>query len=72
MITATLGILVSMAAETMVTFEGNAWADSSVTLAAGSNLIGLPVNDPNVTMISDIQGSLQCEHCLKRHRRIWR
>ena len=56
MITATLGILVSMAAETMVTFEGNAWADSSVTLAAGSNLIGLPVNDPNVTMISDIIG----------------
>ena len=56
MITATLGILVSLSAETMVTFEGNAWADSSVTLAAGSNLIGLPVNDPNVTMISDIMG----------------
>ena len=56
MITATLGILVSMSAETMVTFEGNAWADSSITLAAGSNLIGLPVNDPNVTMISDIIG----------------
>ena len=56
MITATLGILVSLSAETMVTFEGNAWADSSVTLAAGSNLIGLPVNDPNVTMISDIIG----------------
>ena len=56
MITATLGILVSMSAETMVTFEGNAWADSSITLAAGSNLIGLPVNDLNVTMISDIIG----------------
>ena len=56
MITATLGILVSMAAETTVTFEGNAWADGSISLAAGSNLIGLPLNDPDVTMISDIMG----------------
>ena len=56
MITATLGILVSLSAETTVTFEGNAWADGSISLAAGSNLIGLPLNDPDVTMISDIMG----------------
>ena len=56
MITATLGILVSLSAETSVTFEGNAWADGSISLAAGSNLIGLPLNAPDVTMISDIMG----------------
>ena len=56
MITASLGILVSMSAETTVTFEGHAWADTMVTLAAGSNLIGLPVNDSNVTMASQISG----------------
>ena len=42
MITGSLGILVSLSAETTVTFEGQPWADTTVTLAAGSNLIGLP------------------------------
>ena len=56
MITATLGILVSLSAETTVTFEGQPWADTTVTLAAGSNLIGLPLNDARVTNISDIAG----------------
>ncbi len=55
-ITASLGILVSVSAETTVTFEGHAWADTSITLAAGSNLIGLPVNDARVTNASDISG----------------
>ncbi len=55
-ITASLGILVSLSAETTVIFEGQAWADTTVTLAAGSNLIGLPVNDARVTNISDIAG----------------
>ena len=55
-ITASLGILVSMSAETTVTFEGQPWADTTVTLAAGSNLIGLPVDVEGVDMISDIMG----------------
>ena len=55
-ITASLGILVSMSAATEVTFEGQAWADGSISLAAGSNLIGLPVNDARVTNVSDIIG----------------
>ena len=56
MITASLGILVSMSAETAVTFDGHAWADGSISLAAGSNLIGLPLNDARVTNVSDISG----------------
>ena len=55
-ITGSLGILASMSAETTVTFEGQPWADTTVTLAAGSNLIGLPVNDARVTNASDISG----------------
>ena len=55
-ITASLGILVSMSAETTVTFEGQPWSDTTITLAAGSNLIGLPVNDSSVTMASQIGG----------------
>ena len=58
MITATLGILVSLSAETSVTFEGNVWGDGSsmISLQAGSNLIGLPVDVEGVDMISDIMG----------------
>ena len=58
MITATLGILVSLSAETSVTFEGHAWDDGSsmISLQAGSNLIGLPVDIEGVDMISDIMG----------------
>ena len=58
MITATLGILVSLSAETSVTFEGHAWGDGSsmISLQAGSNLIGLPVDVEGVDMISDIKG----------------
>ena len=58
MITATLGILVSLSAETSVTFEGHAWDDGSsmISLQAGSNLIGLPVDVEGVDMISDIKG----------------
>ena len=55
-ITATLGILVSMSAEATVTFEGQAWSDTTISISAGSNLIGLPVNDPRVTMASEIGG----------------
>ena len=58
MITADLGILVSLSAETTVTFTGNAWGagDSMINLRAGSNLVGVPVNDDRVTNISDIIG----------------
>ena len=57
-ITADLGILVSLSAETTVTFTGNAWGagDSMINLRAGSNLVGVPVNDDRVTDISDIIG----------------
>ena len=55
-ITASLGILVSMSAETTVTFEGQPWADTAISLSAGSNLIGLPVNDSRVVNVSDIAG----------------
>ena len=55
-ITASLGILVSMSAETAVTFEGQPWSDTTISVAAGSNLIGLPVNDSSVTMASQIGG----------------
>ena len=57
-ITADLGILVSLSAETTVTFTGNAWGagDSMINLSAGSNLVGVPVNDDRVTDISDIIG----------------
>ena len=58
MITATLGILVSLSAETIGHLRGNAWGDGSsmISLQAGSNLIGLPVDVEGVDMISDIKG----------------
>ncbi len=57
-ITADLGIVASMNADQTVTFTGNAWGDgtSMISLKAGTNLIGLPVNDPDVVRISDIMG----------------
>ena len=58
MITADLGISVSMSTETTVTFTGDPWDSgaSMISLNAGENLIGLPVNDPRVTNVSDIIG----------------
>ena len=58
MITADLGIVLSMGSATTVTFEGEAWDGgvSMISLQAGSNLIGLPVNDPRVMNVSDIMG----------------
>ena len=58
-ITADLGIIVMIAAETTVTFTGNSWGDSMINLQQGSNLVGLPVNpgtadDP--LMVSEIAG----------------
>ena len=40
------------------TFEGAAWdgGASMISLQVGPNLIGLPVNDPRVTNVSDIAG----------------
>ena len=56
MITADLGIIISMIASKTLTFTGTAWGDgtSTISLQRGSNLIGLPVNDPDVTNVSDI------------------
>ncbi len=53
-ITADLGILLSMTADTTVTFTGEAWDDGTINLNAGQNLVGLPLNDAGVTNISDI------------------
>ena len=58
-ITADLGIVLSMNAEASVTFTGDAWGGggtSTISLSAGDNLIGLPINDPRVTNVSDIAG----------------
>ena len=58
MITADLGVVLSMASATTLTLEGEAWDDgaSMISLQAGPNLVGLPVNDPKVTNVSDIAG----------------
>ena len=57
-ITADLGIVLSMSANKTIVFRGDAWGDgtSEIRLQAGSNLIGLPVNDSRVTNVSDIIG----------------
>ena len=56
MITADLGVVLSMASATTLTLEGETWDDgaSMISLQAGPNLIGLPVDAPNVTNVSDI------------------
>ena len=56
MITADLGMILTTTAAVTHTFEGEAWGGgaSTISLKAGSNLIGLPVNAPNVTNVSDI------------------
>ena len=56
MITADLGIILSMTAEVSLTFEGTAWdgGTSMVSLDAGFNLVGLPVNDPRVVNVSSL------------------
>ena len=56
MITADLGMILTTTAAITHTFEGQAWGGgaSTISLKAGSNLIGLPVNAPNVTNVSDI------------------
>ena len=57
-ITSSLGIILSMSAEATVVFEGDTWDGgvSTISLSAGPNLIGLPVNAPNVTNVSTIAG----------------
>ena len=58
MVTADLGLVLNMSAETPVIFEGDSWGGttgtSMLTLEAGPNLIGLPVNDSRVVNVSDI------------------
>ena len=55
-ITADLGIVAVMRAEKMITFTGYAWDEgmSMINLMSDLNLVGLPVNDPSVSMVSDI------------------
>ncbi len=54
------GIIVSLNTEATVTFEGEAWGTdgtATVSLEAGdSNLIGLPLMNDDVSMVSDILG----------------
>ena len=54
MITADLGIILSMTAEVSLTFEGTAWGGgiSMISLNAGRNLVGLPVDDPGVNNVT--------------------
>ena len=56
MVTSDLGIYLVATAEITHTFEGDAWEDTTVSLEVGANLVGLPVNDPSVTMASQIGG----------------
>ncbi|MYE89433.1 T9SS type A sorting domain-containing protein [Candidatus Poribacteria bacterium] len=58
MITADLGVVLSMGSAAELTLEGEAWGGgaSMISLQAGPNLVGLPVNDPRVTNASDIAG----------------
>ena len=58
MITADLGVVLSMGSATTLTLEGEAWGGgaSMISLQAGPNLVGLPVDDPRVTNVSDIAG----------------
>ena len=55
-ITADLGILLLTTAEITHTFEGQPWGGgaSMINLQAGSNFIGLPVDDPRITNVSDL------------------
>ena len=57
-ITADLGVVLSMGSAATLTLEGEAWGDgaSMISLQAGPNLVGVPVNDPRVTNVSDITG----------------
>ena len=56
MITGDLGIILVTSAAITHTFEGQAWGGgaSTISLKAGSNLIGLPLDVPNVMNVSDI------------------
>ena len=58
MITADLGIVLSMKTAMEVTFTGSAWGDgtSMISVMEGQNLIGLPLNDSRVSKVSDIMG----------------
>ena len=56
MITSDLGIYLVATSDIEHTFEGDAWVDTTINLESGANLVGLPVNDPSVTMASDISG----------------
>ena len=56
MVTSDLGIYLVATSDITATFEGDAWEDTTVSLEAGANLVGLPVNDPSVTMAGDISG----------------
>ena len=63
-ITADRGLVVVMSDEKEIKFTGNAWGEdtgpgagegaSMITLRSGLNLVGLPVNDVNVSKVSDI------------------
>ena len=55
-ITADLGILAVMRAEKTIKFTGNAWGDgaSMINLSAGMNIVGVPVDDPNISTVSDL------------------
>ena len=63
-ITADSGIVAVMRTEKTITFTGNAWGEdvgpgagegaSMITLSAGLNLVGVPVNDASISTVSSI------------------
>ena len=59
-ITADLGLILSMNAEATVAFKGDAWGNgvSEIELKAGRNIIGLPLKDSGVTKVSDLLTAL--------------
>ena len=59
-VTGGLGLVLNMSSAASVTFEGDSWGGTAgtatLTLVAGTNLIGLPINQSGVVNVSDIAG----------------
>jgi hypothetical protein len=48
------GLIVSMKNPREITFRGNGWQPGAVELNQGINLISIPLDDPNLTSVSDL------------------
>jgi len=52
-----VGLIVNMTEDTNITFGGTAWP-GDINLVGGINLIGVPLDDPSLTKLSDLAGKL--------------